>query len=132
LAATANLRDEARYRQANSLGPVANIVYFFRYPTDEGLGVALSSVLVADDLGGPPGASWEHNRAAHNHEYAASSASVDDAQILGKALDVIDEIELSLGKKCRRLARRRPLQRQLLCRLFGERARYTRHEVFRV
>jgi len=51
----ANFRDEALYLQDNFLRPIAKVIYSFRYPTDEGLGVALSSVLVADDIGG---ATW--------------------------------------------------------------------------
>ena len=51
----ANFRDEALNRQANFLGPVAKVIYSFRYPTHEGLGIALSSVLVADEIGG---ATW--------------------------------------------------------------------------
>jgi hypothetical protein len=51
LAATANFRAEALYRQANFLGPVAKVIYSFCHPMDEGLEVALSSVLVADEIG---------------------------------------------------------------------------------
>src|SRR4029077_17209211 len=63
LAAMANFRDEALYRQANFLGPVAKIIYSFRHPTGEGLGVALSSVLVADDIGG---ATWRITGEQHS------------------------------------------------------------------
>jgi len=68
----ANFREEALYRQANFLGPVAKVTYSFRYPADEGLGVALrghNSAYMVTDIApvfdnGPPYSPWNKLLAA--------------------------------------------------------------------